>query len=103
MSLGEKRNPGTNQGKNEDYLSNHPVSNLTQSSWRKTKDSLPSIDSGNLNRTGVLLPQIGGNGINIGSGISNGPSYMFESGTSKPPMEEKKIKMKSTGGAGFSS
>ena len=56
MSLGDRRNPGTNQGKTEDYYSNHPVSTLTQSSWRKPLDSLPAIDSNNLNRTGVLLP-----------------------------------------------
>ena len=86
MSLGDRRNPGTNTGKTEDYLSNHPVStNMTQSSWRKPKDSLPSIDSGNLNKTGVLLPQIG-----QGLGSVGGSSYKFESGNvSKPPVEDK--------------
>ena len=90
MSLGERRNPGTNMSQNEQYLSNHPISTLTQSSWRRQKDVLPSIDgSQNLNRTGVLLPQIN-NGAslgNIGGGLSNalGPgtsyaSYKFEAG-----------------------
>jgi hypothetical protein len=38
--------------------------------------------------------------------LTNGPSYKFESGSIKPPLEDKnlqKIKIKSTGGAGFSS
>lgn len=40
----------------EDYYANHPVSNLTQSSWRKNESTLPSINDGlgggNLNKTG---------------------------------------------------
>jgi hypothetical protein len=55
MSLGERRVPGTNQSNNEDYLSNHPVSNLA-SYWKNPKDSQSSIDAAPLNKTGVLLP-----------------------------------------------
>ena len=99
MSLGEKRG-AENNGKTEDYLSNHPVSNLTQSSWRKPKDSLPSIDAGNLNRTGVLLPQIGPIGSHLSGG---GPQYKFETGHAEGSTQSQKFKLKSTGGAGFSS
>ena len=67
MSLGDKRNPGTNQSANENYLANHPISTLTQSSWvRRDNNALPVIEGTNLNRTGVLLPSIKNNEINRG-------------------------------------
>lgn len=44
MSLGDRRNPGTNQSTNENYLANHPISALTQSSWRRDRDVLPALE-----------------------------------------------------------
>lgn len=56
---------------------------------------------GNLNRTGVLLPKIGPNGL-------AGASYHFEAGasdtkTQSQGFDNSKFKLKSTGGAGFNS
>jgi len=87
MSLGEKRAPGTNHGKNsESYLADHPISSHTQSSWRRPKDTLPSLDGGqNLNRTGVLLPDINMAG-GVGGGLG-GPAYKFEAANRRRPQE----------------
>lgn len=113
MSLGEKRTPGTNQSENADYMANHPVSSVTQANWRRPKDPLPSLDAGrgNLNRTGVLLPQISGGGL--GSMPVKPPTYKFEAGGGMPPKPKDEngpvrdrantFKVKSGGGAGFSS
>lgn len=69
-SLGERRQPGTNQSSTENYLANHPISNLTQSTWRRDKDTLPSIEGNNLNKTGVFLPKISNVGnLEIGAGL----------------------------------
>lgn len=96
LSLGEKRTPGTNSGSNENYLANHPISTLTQSSWRRERESLPAIDKASLlGRTGVLLPKSGAPG-EMGHGLST--AYTFEAGQNKP-----QLKLKSTGGAGFTS
>ena len=108
MSEGPKRTPGTNQS-NADYMANHPVSSQTQANWRKPKDTLPSLGGGksSLNRTGVLLPQISGGGLAVGM---KPPTYKFESGgmPPKPKDENERVraatfKVKSGGGAGFSS
>jgi len=77
MSLGERRTPGTNQSTNESYLANHPISHMTQSSWRREQDVLPTLEGGNLNRTGVLLPHISNGGLGVGAGLAQG--YTFES------------------------
>lgn len=86
MSLGEKRTPGTNQSSNENYLANHPISTLTQSSWRRDRDVLPALEGGNLNRTGVLLPRIN-NGSGMGVGLQQ-PSFTFEPGIPTKPKRE---------------
>ena len=69
MSLGERRNP-SGMPSNEKYLANHPISTLTQSSWRRERDVLPAIEGAgqNLNKTGVLLPKIG-DSLGIGTGL----------------------------------
>ena len=66
-SLNEKRTPGNN--KNENYLANHPISNLTQSSWTKMPSGLPPVEGGRggFNRTGVLLPKL--DNSNMGPGL----------------------------------
>ena len=66
MSVGDRRTAGTNHDKNsESYLADHP------------KDTLPSLDGGqNLNRTGVLLPDINMAG-GVGGGLG-GPAYKFK-------------------------
>lgn len=111
MSLGEggrRRHPGTNQSQSdEQYLANHPVSTLTQNNWRRQQDVLPALPGGgpgsNLCRTGVLLPKIGAGGL-------AGASYQFEASKRSPEtkaqsqaVDHSKFKLKSTGGAGFSS
>ena len=70
-SLGARREPGTNQSTTENYLANHPISNLTQSTWRREKDTLPSIEGRtDLNKTGVFLPKISNVGnLEIGTGL----------------------------------
>lgn len=83
MSLGERRAPGTNQSEN--YLANHPISSLTQSSWTKAPGAtmLPAIDGNrNLNRTGVLLPHLAGDN-SIGTGLK--ATYSFEAGRTHGP------------------
>lgn len=99
----------------EDYLANHPVSNLTQSSWKRRQE-LPALEGTgsanmNLNRTGLLLPQIntGGRGL-VGAGLHGGaPSYKFEAGGASEEnkdvskAEPQKFKVGSNRGAGFSS
>lgn len=78
MSVGERKSPWNAKGKtNENYLANHPISNLTQSTWRREKDVLPALE-GNLNRTGVLLPTINTNG-----NIPMPGQYSFEAGGAK--------------------
>ena len=80
MSVGESKSPWQNQNQtksNENYLANHPISNLTQSTWRRDQDVLPKIE-GNLNRTGVLLPTINNHG-----NIPMPGGYSFESGGNK--------------------
>jgi len=108
MSLGERRTPGTNLSNNEQYLSDHPISNLTQSNWRRPKDALPSLEGSNLNRTGVLLPDINNMGGGLAGGLG-GASYKFDAGPARGgrPQENidtgPKFKYKATGGAGFNS
>lgn len=68
---------------------------------------LPALPGGhpaqNLNRTGVLLPKIGGA---MGGGLGS-TSYQFETKQRSPEKaggaDASKFKLKSTGGAGFSS
>lgn len=92
-------------------MANHPVSSLTQANWRKPKDTLPSLEGGkpSLNRTGVLLPQIQGGGLGVGMGMKP-PTYKFEAGGMPPKPKDENVqvrantfKVKSGGGAGFSS
>lgn len=92
-------------------MANHPVSSMTQANWRKPKDTLPSLEGGkaNLNRTGVLLPQIQGGGLGGSMGMKP-PTYKFESGGMPPKPKDENVqvrantfKVKSGGGAGFSS
>lgn len=73
---------------------------------------LPALPGGgpasNLSRTGVLLPKISGNSLGGGLGAT---SYQFEvkqrspepKGPSASAVDHSKFKLKSTGGAGFSS
>jgi len=115
MSLGDggrRRHPGTNQSQHdEQYLANHPVSTMTQNNWRRQQDVLPALPGGgpasNLSRTGVLLPKISGNSLGGGLGAT---SYQFEVKQRSPEnkaasavVDHSKFKLKSTGGAGFSS
>ena len=74
MSTGERSTLEVKGRQSEDYLADHPVTSITQQNWRRQQDVLPALPSGapSLNRTGVLLPQIGAGGK---------ASYQFDAGS----------------------
>jgi len=86
MSLNENRDTGSKSGvmtgqSRAEYLANHPVSTNTTMNWKRQRDTLPALEGAgpSLNKTGVLLPKIGG-AAGIGAGL-NPTSYSFEPGS----------------------
>ena len=88
-------------------MANHPVSTLTQNNWRRQQDVLPALPGGgpstNLSRTGVLLPRIGAGGLDPTSYQFEAKQRSPEKKTQSQAADHAKFKLKSTGGAGFSS